>query len=150
MSLSLSTATSSPIPTQTPSQTPTQPLPQTTTPPTTGSPSVTGANAGAIAGGVIGGLVGVAIIVLIVIIIAYLVWKAKNSPSKCNHCYCCSTCSVHMCVHVLYVRMYNYGTERLCTEHKICMGATALQVKGWVLIVIVARGVRTLSHDSYN
>ena len=99
MSLSLPTATSSAIPTQTPSQTPTQPPPQTTT---TGPPPVAGANnAGAIAGGVIGGLIGAVLIALIIIIIAYLVWKAKNSPSKCNHGYYCSTCSVHM--YVLYV-----------------------------------------------
>jgi len=128
--LSTATATSSPTPTL-PSQTPTQPPTQTATSPITGPPLVAGGNAGAIAGGVIGGLIGVAIIVLIIIVIAYLVWRWKDSPSKCNHCYHWSTCSVHMYVHVLYVRMYNYGTECLCgSEPKICMWNNRLQVKG--------------------
>ena len=102
MSLSLSTATSSAAPTQTPSETPTQPPSQTTTPTTTtGPPGAAGVSAGAIAGGVIGGLIGAVLITLIIIIIAYLVWKAKNSLSKCNHCYHCSTCSVHVCTRTL-------------------------------------------------
>ena len=70
-------------------QTQTQPLTQTQTqPPTTTGPSSGGGSfpsTEAIAGGVIGGLVGVVVIVLIVIIIAYLVWRTKNSPSKCDY-----------------------------------------------------------------
>ena len=100
--MSLSTATPSPTPTQLPSQTPTQPSPQTTTLPTTGPPPVSdGSNAGAIAGGVIGGLLGVVVIVLIIIVVAYLIWRVKDSPSKCDHCYHCGTFSVHM-----YVALY--------------------------------------------
>ena len=73
----------------TPPLTSTQPPPLTST--QTQSPTTTGPSSGsspsteAIAGGVIGGLVGVVLIVLIVIIIAYLVWRTKNSPSKCDY-----------------------------------------------------------------
>ena len=68
----------SPPPTQPPSPTP------TSSPPPTQPPPQASSDAGAIAGGVIGGLIGVIIIVLIVIVIAYLIWKKKNSPSKCD------------------------------------------------------------------
>ena len=77
--MSLSIATSS--------QTPPQTQPPTT--PTAGSPGGAGASAGAIAGGVIGGLIGAVLIVLIIVIIVFLIWRTKNSPSKCNnsvHC----------------------------------------------------------------
>ena len=109
-----SIATASPTPTL-PSQTPTQPPPpQTTTPTTTtGSPPVAGANnAGAIAGGVIGGLIGVAIIVLIIIIVAYLIWRTKNSPSKCDY----TTIVAHgqyTCMYILYVRILTARSEPL-------------------------------------
>ena len=109
--MSLSTATPSPTPTQLPSETPTQPTTQTqppTTTPTTGPTDVGGVSGGAIAGGVIGGLIGVAIIVLIIIVVAYLIWRAKNSPSKCDHCYQYST---HVCSLVSWLLPRKAGRE---------------------------------------
>ena len=72
-------------------------LPHMQTEPTTATlpPGIGGSDTGAVAGGVIGGFIGVVLIVLIIIIIAYLIWKAKTSPSKCDYCYHCSTCLVH-------------------------------------------------------
>lgn len=69
----------------TPLTQPPSPTPTSSPPPTQPSPQAS-SDAGVIAGGVIGGIIGVIIIVLIVIVIAYLIWRKKNSLSKCSYC----------------------------------------------------------------